>query len=67
MLLLLFLMVGVLLNPVFNLFFRAVPTLILPSPAKPMILPVSVMGPNSLGTVQVVSNQVKSFDLPLIH
>ncbi|XP_063763863.1 protein NPAT isoform X2 [Eleginops maclovinus] len=34
-----------------------VPTLILPSPAKPMMLPVSVMGPNSLGTVQMVSNQ----------
>ncbi|XP_034404075.1 protein NPAT isoform X2 [Cyclopterus lumpus] len=34
------------------------PTLILPSPVKPMLLPLSVMGPNTLGKVQVVSNQL---------
>ncbi|XP_037326843.2 protein NPAT isoform X2 [Pungitius pungitius] len=34
------------------------PTLILPSPAKPMLLPVSVIGPNTLGKVHVVSNQL---------
>uniref|UniRef100_A0A3Q3F7G4 Nuclear protein, ataxia-telangiectasia locus n=1 Tax=Labrus bergylta TaxID=56723 RepID=A0A3Q3F7G4_9LABR len=31
--------------------------LILPSPVKPMMLPVSVMGQTTLGAVQVVSNQ----------
>lgn len=34
------------------------PTLILPSPVKPVMLPVSVIGQNNLGKVQVVSNQV---------
>uniref|UniRef100_A0A671YDM5 Nuclear protein, ataxia-telangiectasia locus n=1 Tax=Sparus aurata TaxID=8175 RepID=A0A671YDM5_SPAAU len=33
-------------------------TLILPSPVKPMMLPVSVVGQNTLGKVQMVSNQV---------
>ncbi|XP_010789114.1 protein NPAT [Notothenia coriiceps] len=45
--------------------FSTVPALILPSPAKPMILPVSVMGPNSLGTVQVVSNQLVAIQNPV--
>ncbi|KAK5904390.1 hypothetical protein CesoFtcFv8_005963 [Champsocephalus esox] len=45
--------------------FSTVPTLILPSPAKPMILPVTVMGPNSLGTVQVVSNQLVAIQNPV--
>ncbi|XP_027136368.1 protein NPAT isoform X2 [Larimichthys crocea] len=32
--------------------------LILPSPVKPVVLPVSVMGQNTLGKVQMVSNQL---------
>lgn len=32
--------------------------LILPSPVKPLMLPVSVMGQNTIGNVQMVSNQV---------
>uniref|UniRef100_A0A8C6SLF9 Nuclear protein, ataxia-telangiectasia locus n=1 Tax=Neogobius melanostomus TaxID=47308 RepID=A0A8C6SLF9_9GOBI len=38
--------------------FTAGSTLILPSPMKPMVLPLSVMGPNTLGNVQMVSNQL---------
>uniref|UniRef100_A0A3Q4M4H2 Nuclear protein, ataxia-telangiectasia locus n=1 Tax=Neolamprologus brichardi TaxID=32507 RepID=A0A3Q4M4H2_NEOBR len=34
--------------------------LVLPSPVKPMMLPVSVVGPNPVGKVQMVSNQVRS-------
>ncbi|XP_036940944.1 protein NPAT isoform X2 [Acanthopagrus latus] len=33
-------------------------TLILPSPVKPMMLPVSVVGQNTLGKFQMVSNQL---------
>ncbi|XP_068564559.1 protein NPAT isoform X3 [Cebidichthys violaceus] len=40
------------------------PTLILPSPAKPMLLPVSVVGPNTLGKVQMVSNQLVAIPNP---
>lgn len=35
-------------------------TLLLPSPAKPVMLPVSVMGQNAMGPVQMVSSQVRS-------
>ncbi|XP_029302714.1 LOW QUALITY PROTEIN: protein NPAT [Cottoperca gobio] len=41
-----------------------VPTL-LPSPVKPMILPVSVMGQNNLGKVQMVSNQLVASPNPV--
>ncbi|MEQ2311613.1 hypothetical protein AMECASPLE_022103 [Ameca splendens] len=34
------------------------PALILPSPVKPVVLPVSVLGPNTMGNIQVVSNQL---------
>lgn len=40
--------------------------LILPSPAKPVVLPVSVMGQNTLGRVQVVSNQVTELYLKFL-
>lgn len=33
-------------------------TFILPSPAKPVMLPVSVMGQNAMGPVQMVHSQV---------
>lgn len=39
-------------------FLAAGSALILPSPVKPMILPVSVMGQNTLGNIPMVSNQV---------
>ncbi|XP_054471399.1 protein NPAT [Anoplopoma fimbria] len=38
---------------------------ILPSPIKPMLLPVSVMGPNTLGNIQMVSNQLVAIPNPL--
>lgn len=38
--------------------FFAGPALILPSPVKPVVLPVSVMGQNTMGSIQVLSNQV---------
>uniref|UniRef100_A0A8C6WI21 Nuclear protein, ataxia-telangiectasia locus n=1 Tax=Neogobius melanostomus TaxID=47308 RepID=A0A8C6WI21_9GOBI len=41
-------------------------TLILPSPMKPMVLPLSVMGPNTLGNVQMVSNQVNAAVLVIL-
>ncbi|KAL7400679.1 hypothetical protein ABVT39_016003 [Epinephelus coioides] len=40
-------------------------TLILPSPVKPMVLPVSVMGQNTLGKVQMVSNQLVAIPSPV--
>ncbi|XP_075956063.1 protein NPAT isoform X2 [Anarhichas minor] len=40
------------------------PTLILPSPVKPMLLPVSVVGPNTLGKVQMLSNQLVAIPNP---
>ncbi|XP_059186759.1 protein NPAT isoform X2 [Centropristis striata] len=39
-------------------------TLILPSPVKPLILPVSVMGSNTLGKVQMMSNQLVAIPNP---
>ncbi|KAM7413394.1 hypothetical protein PAMA_020671 [Pampus argenteus] len=39
--------------------------LILPSPIKPMMLPVSVMGQNTLTKVQVVSNQLVAIPNPV--
>ncbi|XP_060902215.1 protein NPAT isoform X1 [Labrus mixtus] len=39
--------------------------LILPSPVKPMMLPVSVMGQTTLGAVQVVSNQIVAIPNPV--
>ncbi|XP_051255151.1 protein NPAT isoform X2 [Dicentrarchus labrax] len=39
--------------------------LILPSPVKPMMLPVSVMGQNTLGKVQMVSNQLVAIPNPV--
>ncbi|XP_044057155.1 protein NPAT isoform X2 [Siniperca chuatsi] len=41
------------------------PALILPSPVKPMMLPVSVMGQNTLGNVQMVSNQLVAIPNPV--
>ncbi|XP_074497702.1 protein NPAT isoform X2 [Sebastes fasciatus] len=42
------------------------PTLILPSPVvKPVILPVSVMGPNTLGKVHMLSNQLVAISNPV--
>ncbi|TDH15055.1 hypothetical protein EPR50_G00027370 [Perca flavescens] len=42
-------------------------TFILPSPVnKPMMLPVSVMGPNTLGKVQMVSNQLVAIPNPVL-
>ncbi|KAM3616323.1 uncharacterized protein V6R79_016047 [Siganus canaliculatus] len=38
--------------------FSSGSTLILPSPVKPIVLPVSAVGPNPLGKVQVLPNQV---------
>lgn len=38
--------------------FSAGSTLILPSPMKSVVLPLSVMGQNTLGNVQMVSNQL---------
>lgn len=32
--------------------------LLLPSPAKPVMLPVSVVGQNAMGPVQMLSSQV---------
>lgn len=40
-------------------------TLILPPPVKPMMLPVSVVGPNTLGKVQMVSNQIVAIPNPV--
>ncbi|KAK2912683.1 protein NPAT [Channa argus] len=40
-------------------------TLILPSPVKPLMLPVSVMGQNTLGNVQMVSNQLVAIQNPV--
>ncbi|CAG6005651.1 unnamed protein product [Menidia menidia] len=37
--------------------FSTGPALILPSPIKPVVLPVSVLGQNTLGKVQMVCNQ----------
>uniref|UniRef100_A0A3B4UBL6 Nuclear protein, ataxia-telangiectasia locus n=1 Tax=Seriola dumerili TaxID=41447 RepID=A0A3B4UBL6_SERDU len=37
--------------------------LILPSPVKPMVLPISVMGQNTLGNIQMVSNQVTTLSV----
>ncbi|XP_039987129.1 protein NPAT [Xiphias gladius] len=39
--------------------------LILPSPVKPMMLPISVMGQNTLGNVQMVSNQLVAIPSPI--
>lgn len=39
--------------------------LILPSPIKPMMLPVSVMGQNTLSKVQMVSNQLVAIPKPV--
>ncbi|XP_041851370.1 protein NPAT [Melanotaenia boesemani] len=41
------------------------PSLILPSPIKPVVLPVSVMRPNTLGNIQVVSNQLVDMSNPV--
>ncbi|XP_070762283.1 protein NPAT [Enoplosus armatus] len=41
------------------------PALILPSPVKPMILPVSVMGQNTLGKVQMVPSQLVTIPNPV--
>ncbi|KAK7882894.1 hypothetical protein WMY93_029068 [Mugilogobius chulae] len=38
--------------------------LILPSPIKPMVLPLSVMGQNTLGNVQMVPNQLLAIPNP---
>ncbi|XP_030601284.1 protein NPAT-like [Archocentrus centrarchus] len=40
-------------------------TLILPSPVKPTMLPVSVVGPNTLGKVHMVSNQLVAIPNPV--
>lgn len=40
-------------------------TLILPSPVKPLMLPVSAMGQNTLGNVQMVSNQLVAIQNPV--
>lgn len=45
--------------------FSPGPALILPSPVKPVVLPVSVMGQNPLGKVQMVSNQLVAIPNPL--
>ncbi|KAM9853494.1 protein NPAT [Aulostomus maculatus] len=39
--------------------------LIIPSPVKPVMLPVSVMGQNTLGNVQMVSNQLVAISNPV--
>ncbi|XP_071327845.1 protein NPAT isoform X2 [Trachinotus anak] len=39
--------------------------LILPSPVKPVVLPISVMGQNTLGNVQMVSNQLVAIPNPV--
>ncbi|XP_029372824.1 protein NPAT isoform X2 [Echeneis naucrates] len=41
------------------------PALILPSPVKPVVLPISVMGQNTLGNVQMVSNQLVAIPNPV--
>ncbi|XP_038141480.1 protein NPAT [Cyprinodon tularosa] len=38
--------------------FSAGPALILPSPVKPVVFPVSVLGQNPIGNIRVVSNQM---------
>ncbi|XP_014871512.1 protein NPAT [Poecilia latipinna] len=40
------------------------PALILPSPVKPVVLPVSVLGQNTMGSIQVVSNQIVDVTTP---
>ncbi|XP_045929354.1 protein NPAT isoform X2 [Micropterus dolomieu] len=45
--------------------FSTGPALILPSPVKPLMLPVSVMGQNTLGNVQMVSNQLVAIPNPV--
>uniref|UniRef100_A0A672Y5J5 Protein NPAT C-terminal domain-containing protein n=2 Tax=Sphaeramia orbicularis TaxID=375764 RepID=A0A672Y5J5_9TELE len=45
--------------------FSPGPALILPSPVKPVVLPVSVMGQNPLGNVQMVSNQLVAIPNPI--
>ncbi|XP_054884415.1 protein NPAT isoform X2 [Poeciliopsis prolifica] len=40
------------------------PALILPSPVKPVVLPVSVLGQNTVGSIQVVSNQIVDVTVP---
>ncbi|XP_042342710.1 protein NPAT [Plectropomus leopardus] len=40
-------------------------TLILPSPVKPVMLPVSVVGQNTVGKVQMVSNQLVAIPKPV--
>ncbi|XP_031608538.1 protein NPAT isoform X1 [Oreochromis aureus] len=39
--------------------------LVLPSPVKPMMLPVSVVGPNPVGKVQMVSSQLVAIQNPV--
>ncbi|GAA6218255.1 protein NPAT [Lates japonicus] len=39
--------------------------IIVPSPVKPMMLPISVMGQNTLGNVQMVSNQLVAIPNPV--
>ncbi|XP_077422797.1 protein NPAT [Vanacampus margaritifer] len=41
------------------------PPLILPSPVKPMMLPVSVVGQNATGNVQMVANQLVGIPNPV--
>ncbi|KAM4742351.1 protein NPAT [Anableps anableps] len=40
------------------------PALLLPSPVKPVVLPVSVLGQNTMGSIQVVSNQLVDITNP---
>ncbi|XP_008274176.1 protein NPAT [Stegastes partitus] len=45
-------------TPTLSSGFSTGSALILPSPVKPMMLPISVVGQNTLGKVQMVSNQL---------
>lgn len=45
--------------------FSTGPAIILPSSVKPMMLPVSVVGQKTLGTVQVMSNQIVAIPSPV--
>ncbi|XP_026153752.1 protein NPAT [Mastacembelus armatus] len=46
--------------------YSAESAVIYPSPVKPMMLPVSVMGQNTVGNVQLVSNQLVAIQNPVL-
>ncbi|AWO99446.1 putative protein NPAT [Scophthalmus maximus] len=52
-------------TPTLSQGYSAGSALILPSPVKPLVLPISVLGQNTLGNVQMVSNQLVARPSPV--